>query len=161
MAVAVEAPTVDSVKTALLKDFETKASALNAKKTGKGTRHRVGQTRGKSSKVIMWEAFDTDQAATLPVTPAEFMELTGVKEEPLLVSYLIDGFNSAAYASASDVLADYAEPNWPDTMVKQFKGAINNYIAATGVAIEDAVALMKPGIAAAFEKQLAAAKATQ
>lgn len=156
---ATQATSVSEVRDAQLAEMQKAADAKNASRTGKGTRIRVGQTRGKNPKVIDWEAFDTDKPETLPTTLAEFMELTGTKEEPVVVSYLIDGFNASQYASASDVLAEFVEPNWPDTLVKQFKQTVSNYAAATGTSLEDAVSLIKPGIVKAFAARLAAASA--
>lgn len=156
---ATEAKTVDAVREQMIADLQKKADETNNARTGKGTRVRVGQTRGKASKVISWEAFDTDKAETLPETPQEFAELTKTTDEKLFVSYLIDGYNAAMYAAASDVLAEYVEANWPDTLVRQFKLTVSNYAGATGVSIEEAVQLMKPGIQKAFEAKLAAAKA--
>lgn len=146
-----------------LADMQAKADQENGKrvnaegKKNKGTRIRVGQTRGKNPKVISWEAFDTDYPETLPAKITEFVELTGTKDEPSLVAFLIDGFNANQYAAASDVLAEFVEPNWPELLVKQFKLTVSNYVAATGSTIEDAVALMKPGIVKAFNARLAAA----
>jgi hypothetical protein len=125
----------------------------------KGKRHRVGQTRGKNPKVITWLAWDTEQPETLPATQEDFMILSGIESEPLIVSYLIDGENAAAYSAASDVLAEYCEPNWSDATSKTFKSIINGYVQQTGVSVEDAVALMKPGIMKAMEARLAAASA--
>lgn len=148
-------------------DAEAKAKVENDKrktedgKEKKGTRIRVGQTRGKNPKVISWEAFDTDKPETLPVKVSEFMELTQTKDEPILVNYLIDGFNASQYAAASDVLAEFVEPNWPDMLVRQFKLSVTNYIGATNASIEDAVNLLKPGIVKAFNARLAAASAAQ
>src|SRR5262245_35968507 len=141
---------------------QVKADETNAARTGKGTRVKVSQTRGKNPKVISFEQFDTEQTETLPVTTPEFMELTGTPATPqgqqLLVSYLIDGYNAAQYAAASDVLSEYLEPNWPDLLSKQFKQAVTNYANAAGVSLEDAVQLMKPAVQKQFEAKLAAAQ---
>lgn len=162
VADAVSAPVpAGSPRERELAEAQKTADAENAKKTGKGTRVRVGQTRGKNPKVISWDAFDTDKPETLPVNPAEFVELTNTRDEKVLTMYLIDGFNASQYGAASDVLAEYVEPNWPDTLVKQFKQAVTGYANATGVPIEDVVNLMKPGIVKAFEARLAAASATK
>lgn len=132
------------------------ADKTNSERTGKGTRIRVGQTRGKNPKVIDWEAFDTDHPEICPASLKEFMEITKTEDEKQIVSYLIDGFNSNQYAIASDVLAEFVEPNWPDALVKQFKATISNYATAAQVSLEDAVTLLKPGIVKAFEKRMAA-----
>lgn len=154
---ATQATSVTDVRDAQLAEMQKAADEKNKARTGKGTRIRVGQTRGKNPKVIDWEAFDTDKPETLPTTLAEFMDLTKTKDEPVVVSYLIDGYNASQYASASDVLAEFVEPNWPDTLVKQFKQTVSNYAAATGTSLEDAVSLIKPGIVKAFTARLAAA----
>lgn len=133
------------------------ADEANKGRTGKGTRLRAGQTRGKNSKVITWESFDTDKPETLPVSAEEFMSLTKTSDEKVFVGYLIDGFNASQYAAASDMLSEYVEANWPESLARQFKLAVNNYVNAAGVSVEDAVSLMKPAIQKSFEAKLAAA----
>ncbi len=158
---ATEAKSVNELE---LKKQEEAARVANEKRTGKGTRIRVGQTRGRNPKVITWEAFDTDKADTLPETAKEFAEivktLNNGKELDNLtfVSYLVDGFNAAQYAAASDILSEYVEANWPADLVKSFKQAINGFVASAGISVEDAVSLMKPKIQAAFEAKLKAAQ---
>ena len=144
---------------AAIKAAQAKADEANKARTGKGLRIRVGQTRGRNPKVIEWEAFDTDQPATLPETAQEFAEITKTEDQKLFVSYLVDGFNAAQYAAASDVLSEYVEANWPADLVKSFKQAINGFVSSAGVSVEDAVSLMKPKIQAAFEAKLKAAQA--
>lgn len=158
VAEAVGTETV-SARDAELTAKQNEADKTNSERSGKGTRVRVGQTRGKNPKVITWEAFDTDHPELCPETLNEFMDLTKTSDEKQIVSYLIDGFNSNQYAAASDVLAEFTEPNWPDALVKQFKQTVSNYAAATGVSLEDAVGLIKPGIVKAFTARMAAAKA--
>ena len=140
-------------------DEQNKADVTNKTRSGKGTRIRVGQTRGKNPKVISWEAFDTDQPATCPTSPAEFMELAKVNDDATLTKYLIDGFNDAMYSAASDVLAEYVESNWDSETVRRFKLAISNYSAGAGIGLEDAVEIIKPGFSKAFNARLAAAAA--
>ena len=123
-----------------------KAKTANATRTGKGTRVRVGQTRGRNPQVISWEAFDESQPDTLPKTLSEFMEITKVSDETAIVQYLIDGYNDAAYTAASDPVAEFVDASWSDDVQKQFRLVVRNYANATGVSIEDAVALIKPGI---------------
>ena len=144
---------------AILAKLQAEADETNKARTGKGLRVRVGQTRGKNPKVISYEAFDTDKPETLPVTFSEFMELTKVEDEKVLVSYLIDGHTAAMYSAASDVLAEYVEPNWDADFVRRFKLSVSNYVTNTGVSIEDAIALLKPGMVKAFDAKLAAASA--
>ena len=123
-----------------------KANAANASRSGKGTRVRVGQTRGRNPQVISWEAFDESQPDTLPKTLSEFMEITKVSDETAIVQYLIDGYNDAAYTAASDPVAEFVDATWAEDVQKQFRLVVRNYANATGVSIEDAVALIKPGI---------------
>src|SRR5437762_3210306 len=123
-----------------------KAKTANATRTGKGTRVRVGQTRGRNPQVISWEAFDESQPDTLPKTLSEFMEITKVSDETAIVQYLIDGYNDAAYTAASDPVAEFVDATWAEDVQKQFRVVVRNYANATGVSIEDAAALIKPGI---------------
>lgn len=162
---AQEAANAKELQKQFQQELTAKETAANKDRTGKGLRVRFGQTRGRNPKVVDWEAFDTDQPETLPVSIQEFMSLTKTPEtqqgQSLLVSYLVDGFNSSQYAAASDVLSEYTEPNWPDSLVKSFKQAVNGYIAASGVSVEDAVSLMKPAIQKGFDARMAAASATK
>lgn len=135
-------------------EFEKKQKEVdeaNAKRSGVGTRLKVGRTRGKSSMVITWEAFDDAKPETLPTAIAQFMEITGVKDEPSLVNFLIAGYNDESYTAASDPLAEYVEATWPADAQTQFRLVVRNYSRGAQVSLEDAVALIKPG----FEKQFA------
>lgn len=134
------------------KDMTEREAKLNEGKTGKGTRTFLGMTRGRNPQEIQYEAFDDSKPDTLPKTLSEFMELTKVQDENVIVSYLIDGFNSAAYTAASDPVAEFVDPSWSDEVQKQFRLVVRNYSNATGVSIEDAVALIKPGIVASQKK---------
>ena len=121
----------------------------------KGTLLRMGQTRGKNPQIVTWEAFDESHPETLPATLAEFMALTKNEgNETALVSFLIDGYNSAQYTAASDPIAEYVDASWPEEMQKGFRLAVRNYSVNAMVSIEDAVALIRPGI----EKAVAAKK---
>src|SRR5574340_1457558 len=145
----------DDQKTAqeqALEAADKAAAEVNAKRSGKGTRVTVGQTRGRNPQVISFEAFDESKPDTLPKTLSEFMELTKVSDEPTIVSYLIDGFNSAAYTQASDPVAEFVDATWSDEVKKQFRLLTRNYAQATGVSIEDAVTLIKPGIVASQQR---------
>lgn len=132
--------------------METKEKELNKDRTGKGTRTAVSMTRGKGSVEVQYEAFDTNQADTLPTDLNEFMTLTGLDKltgsdgEKKLIGWAIDGFNSDAYAVASDPIAEFVEPTWSDEIASRFKLAVRNYAAATQSSVEDAVAVIKPGI---------------
>lgn len=129
-------------------DMTAREEALNTGRTGKGTRAFLGMTRGRNPQEIQYEAFDDSLPDTLPKTLSEFMEVAKVSDEPTIVSYLIDGYNSAAYTAASDPVAEFVDASWPSDVQKQFRLVVRNYANATGVSIEDAVALIKPGIVA-------------
>lgn len=146
------ADTLADVREQLVKEMTVKAEETNKARTGKGTRVRVGQTRGKNPKVITWEAFDDSQPATLPTTLSEFMDVSKVNDEKQIVAFLIDGYNDAQYTAASDPIAEFVNPTWTDEVQKQFRLVVRNYANATGVTIEDAVALIKPGIEASQAK---------
>ena len=133
-------------KAARTKEMAEREVTLNEGKTGKGTRTMLGMTRGRNPQEIQYEAFDESQPDTLPKTLSEFMEVAKVTDEPAIVSFLIDGFNSAQYTAASDPVAEFVDASWPDDVQKQFRIVVRNYSNATGVSIEDAVALIKPGI---------------
>jgi len=138
-----------SAKEIELEAKQKEADATNATRSGIGTRVRVGQTRGKNPIVISWEAFDESKPDTLPTTIQNFMEVTNVKDEPTLVSYLIGGLNDANYTAASDPLAEFVDLSWPQEAQTQFRLVVRNYSRGASVSLEDAVALIKPG----FEKQ--------
>lgn len=133
-------------RAALVEAKEKEVADINAKREGKGTRLRAGQTRGKNPQVIVWESFDQSKPDTLPGTLQEFMEITKVQDEKEIVSFLIDGYNDSQYSAASDPIAEYVNPAWPDEIQKQFRIVVRNYSNATGVSLEDAVAIIKPGI---------------
>ena len=134
---------------------EAAAKQVNDTRTGKGTRISVGLTRGRNPQVISFEEFDESLPDTLPIDLSEFMDLSKVKEEKALVSLLIDGFNSLAYTTASDPIAEFVEPTWDEDVQKQFRLVVRNYASSTECSIEDAVALIKPGIVAAQLKKAA------
>lgn len=123
-----------------------KEKELNASRTGKGTRVAIGMTRGKGTQEVQWEAFDDSLPDTLPTSLSEFMDITKTTDEKVIVGYLIDGFNSANYLAASDPIAEFVEATWPEEVQKQFRLVVRNYSQSAGVSIEDAVALIKPGV---------------
>lgn len=135
------------------KEMQEKESKLNAGRSGKGTRVFLGLTRGRNPQEVQYEAFDESQPDTLPATLSEFMELTKTSDEKIIVGYLIDGFNSASFTAASDPVAEYVDLSWPDDVQKQFRLVVRNYANATGVSIEDAVNLIRPGIVASQQKK--------
>ncbi|MGI0013932.1 MAG: hypothetical protein ACREBU_10905 [Nitrososphaera sp.] len=134
---------------------ENEAEVQNKQRTGIGTRVRVGQTRGKSPLVITWEAFDDSKPETLPTSIQEFTSVTKTADEATLLNYLIVGYNDAAYTAASDPLAEFVNPTWPDEAQVQFRLVVRNYSRGANVSLEDAVTLIKPG----FEKQFSLPKA--
>ena len=137
-----------------LEAAQKKADETNATRTGVGTRQRVGQTRGKNPMVITWDAFDESKPESLPTSIQQFMDVTNVKDEPSLVSFLIGGLNDANYTAASDPLAEYVDLTWPQEAQTQFRLVVRNYSRGASVSLEDAVALIKPG----FIKQFAPAE---
>ena len=142
---------VQSPQDAEFEKRSAEAEATNKTRNGVGTRIKVGKTRGKASIVVSWESFDDAKPETLPTSIQQFMDITSVKDEPSLVSYLIGGFNDASYTAASDPLAEYVEATWPPESQTQFRLVVRNYSRGAMVSLEDAVALIKPG----FEKQFA------
>jgi len=129
---------------------QQEANVTNAGRSGIGVRLRVGQTRGKNPMVIGWEAFDESKPETLPTSIQSFMDVTSVKDEPSLVSFLIGGFNDAMYTAASDPLAEYVDLTWPADAQTQFRLVVRNYSRGAMVSLEDAVALIKPGFSKQF-----------
>lgn len=134
--------------TEVLKAENEKADAVNKTRTGVGLRVFVGQTRGKSPSVVTWEAFDKEKTDTLPKSIAEFMALTGTKDEPDMVDYLIEGFNKAAYSAASDEIGEFVNDEWSKELAGQFRIIVRQYFKALGGAtsLEDIVNMVKPAI---------------
>lgn len=127
---------------------QLEADSYNKSQSGVGVRRRVGQTRGKNPIVIQWDAFDDSKPDTLPKAIQEFMEVTSVKDEPTLVTFLIAGYNDAAYTAASDPLAEFVEDSWPSEAKTQFRLVVRGYargLSDSGMTLEGAVALIKPG----------------
>ena len=129
---------------------EESAASINSTRTGKGTRLRVTNTRGKGSITIIYEAFDESKPDTLPETPDEFVELTSISDESHLANLLVRGFNDWSYEQSSDPIAQYLNPAWPEELSSKFRAAVRAYSQATNTSIEDTVAMMKPGMEAAF-----------
>lgn len=151
MATAPAPSALETAKAAL----QTKADETNKDRSGVGTRVKVGATRGKNPQAISFEAFDESKPDTLPTSLQNFMDVTkafGGDTEKTILDWLIVGFNDAQYTDASDPLAEYIEASWPADVQKQFRLVVRNYSNATGVSIEDAVKLIKPGIEAAQKK---------
>jgi hypothetical protein len=139
-----------------LNDAQEAADAENAKRTGKGTRLLVGQTRGKSSMVILYEAFDTDKPETLPTNLEEFVNLTKIGDEKELAGLLVDGFNAHSYSEASDPVGEFINPMWPDAVKLSFKLAVKNTAKAAGMTFEEAANVIKPGVEKKFAADSAA-----
>jgi len=131
--------------------LQAKADEANKSRSGVGTRIRVGATRGKNPQAISYEAFDESQPDTLPKDLDFFIKSLNL-DEKALVSMLIDGYNVQSYTEASDPLAEFVESSWSPDVQKQFRLVVRNYSNATGVSLEDAVKLIKPGIEAAQKK---------
>lgn len=126
--------------------FEKEAEETNKARTGKGLRVMVGATRGRTTQNIKYEAFDTNKPDTLPSDPAEFSQITGVNDSALLMSFLIDGYNDYQYRQASDPIAEFINPVWPDDVKTAFRTSVRNYAKAAEVSIEEAANLMRPAI---------------
>lgn len=125
-------------------DMDKREKELNSGKSGKGLRTILAMTRGKNPTEIQYEAFDESDSKSLPETTSEFLDITKVQDDKLLVSYLIEGYNSAAYSGASDPVNDFVEASWPPDFAKSFKAVVKSYAANNGLSIEDAVAVIKP-----------------
>ncbi len=137
-----------------LRDAEMAAreKELNTSRTGKGTRVFLGMTRGRNPQEIQYENWNESIPDSLPSTLAEFYSYYKVDEmkdaEAFIVRRLILGDNEVLYKEASDPIAEFVDLTWPEDVQKQFKLVVRNYAGATGVSIEDAVTLIKPGIVA-------------
>lgn len=134
-------------------DMEKREKELNASKTGKGLRSFLGMTRGRNPLEVQYENWDESQPDTLPVTLSEFMDLRKVTDEKDIVRRLILGDNEILYKDASDPVAEFVEKTWPDEVQKAFRVVVRNYATNANVSIEDAVALIKPGIVASQSKK--------
>lgn len=134
-------------------DMERREKELNAGKTGKGLRTFLGMTRGRNPVEIQYENWDESDSDSLPTTLTEFMELRkAVSDEPGIVRRLILGDNEILYKEASDPVAEFVDSSWPEDVQKGFRIVVRQYSANAGVSIEDAVALIKPGIVASQKK---------
>lgn len=130
----------------VLDTAKAKADEVNKSRTGKGTRVKVGQTRGRNPQVISYEVFDESQPETLPKDLAEFTSLAKVENESQLVSMLIDGFNAQSYSAASDPVSEYVNAAWPEDVQKNFKVAVRQLAAGANLSIEDAAGIIRPQI---------------
>lgn len=152
-----QAETTEEAKAAALKtrneDMAKREKTLNEGKTGKGLRSFLGMTRGRNPQEIQYENWDESIPDSLPVSLSEFMDLRKITDEKDIVRRLILGDNDVLYSEASDPVAEFVEATWPEDVQKQFRIVVRNYSNATGVSIEDAVALIKPGIVASQSKK--------
>lgn len=128
---------------------EANAEVANKARSGVGPRLKVGATRGKNPQVITFEAFDFSQPDTLPKSVPQFMEIVTSKEVEL-VDYLIRGYNDAMNEAASDPLAEFVVDKWAPDVKLTFRTAVRNYSKGLGIALEDAVAIIRPGFTAKF-----------
>lgn len=136
-------------------DMERREKELNASKSGKGLRTFLGMTRGRNPQEIQYENWDDSQPDTLPSTLSEFMDLRKIQDEKEIVRRLVLGDNEILYKEASDPVAEFVDSSWPEDVQKSFRLVVRNYASTANVSIEDAVAIVKPGI----EKAVAAAQA--
>jgi hypothetical protein len=134
-------------------EMEAREKVLNEGKTGKGLRSFLGLTRGRNPLEIQFENWDESQPDTLPLTLTEFMDLRKITDEKDMVKRLILGDNELLYSEASDPVAEFVEKTWPEEVQKAFRLVVRNYATNAGVSIEDAVALIKPGIVASQAKK--------
>lgn len=140
------------------KDMDRREKELNASKSGKGTRTFLGLTRGRNPQEIQYEQWDESQKDTLPETLSEcmdFLKARGVKDNEMekeVVRRVVLGDNDVLYAEASDPVAEYVDLSWPEDVQKGFRIVVRNYATNANVSIEDAVALIKPGIVASQKK---------
>lgn len=138
------------VETEKVNPFEAEVEKANAERKGVGLRMFTGYTRGRSTSAIKWEAFDTDKPDTLPTSPKQFAEVTGITDSAKILTFMIEGYNLYQYRQASDPIAEFVNPAWDDDTKLKFRTVVRNYANVTGTSIEDTVALMKPGVEKAF-----------
>lgn len=122
-----------------------------------GLSKKSGKTRGKNPRDIEYDAFDVTKPETLPKSLKEFMESTGTKSEVEVLEYCIDGFNQSQYAAASDEIGEFINDAWDKDTQAQFRLAVRNYSKLTASSIDDAVALIKPGVEKAWAVKVTAA----
>jgi hypothetical protein len=125
--------------------METAAQSENAKRSGVGTRIKVGSTRGKATQNIKYEFFDESQPDTCPKTVEQFVNITGIKANSELCELLIVGFNDKQYTEASDPIAEFVNPAWPDDVKLQFRTVVRNLAKMQNITISEASDLVKPG----------------
>jgi len=144
------------VRTAATANNSVSTDGIQERKTMAALSTKTGKTRGKNPREIEYQAFDLEKPDTLPKSIKEFMEATGVSKEENLVEYLVDGFNMAQYSAASDEIGEFINDAWDKETQAQFRLAVRNYSKLTGLSIEDAVNLIKPGVEKAYQAKVAA-----
>jgi hypothetical protein len=58
---------------------------------------------------------------------------------------LIVGFNDKQYTEASDPIAEFVNPAWPDDVKLQFRTVVRNLAKMQNITISEASDLVKPG----------------
>jgi hypothetical protein len=142
-------PILSTSESNAMADLKNPKTSLSTKK---------GKTRGKNPRDIEYQAFDLEKPDLLPANLSDFMEVTGVKEQADILSYVIDGFNSAQYSAASDEIGEFINDAWDKDTQGQFRLAVRNYSKLTGMSIDDSVALIKPGVEKAWAAKAEKAK---
>lgn len=132
------------------KPFVEKNKALGV---SKGLRYFTNSTRGKGSMFINYQGFDTDKPETLPSDLKEFAQITGINEQKDLLDLLIEGYNATQYQTASDPIAEFVNDSWDKDTKAQFRLVVRNLSKAADIPLEQAVAMVKPGIEAKFAKE--------
>ncbi len=142
-----------------LKLENAKADQINKERgKAKGTRVKVGQTRGKNPNVITWEYFNREIPESLPTSYQEFCELTKTTEEKDIVNLLIEGHNSFQYAEASDEIGEFVEDYWDKDTATQFRTTIRQFSKAANMPIEKAVEMLKPAVEEGYQARKKAAE---
>lgn len=135
----------------------TMADATPAASTARLTTAK-GKTRGKNPRDIEYKKFDLEQPETLPKTLAEFMEVTGVKAQDEILSYVIDGFNAAQYSAASDEIGEFIPDHWDKETSNQFRLAVRNTSKLANLDIETVVKMLMPAVEKGLAEKKAAAE---
>lgn len=126
-------------------------------KTGPQTTVAKGMTRGRNPREIEYLEFNREIPGNIPKTMKEFMDASGVQEEAGLVELLVTGFNESQYKAATDEIGEFINPQWDNKTQDSFRLAVRNYSKISGDTIEDAVALIKPGVEKKFNREQEAA----
>lgn len=126
-------------------------------KTGPQTTVAKGMTRGRNPREIEYLEFNRELPGNIPKTMKEFMDASGVQEEAGLVEFLVTGFNESQYKAATDEIGEFINPQWDNKTQDSFRLAVRNYSKISGDTIEDAVALIKPGVEKKFNREQEAA----